>query len=628
MNKNLIFAIEDIEIIEEETSLENDNRYFVSAKIQAFSSDINRHDMFCSEETLLRTAASIYYKPILYVVDKKTEDFGSHASPETARPAGVILHDSAEFERLPDGRLALMVGVKIWKRYASQAIDIFKRDGGHKKVSVELDLLDYEMQPDGLMEMKDFRYVGVVILGDAITEASPGAHIKIASFAEEDRAFREALLLEFSTKYDSIDFTIPDEIKKNCQMGLNLFEERGGGNPRILSHARFMIKNNKMTPSRAFLILKDFNSNNFEDNETGSSSEGHVIYLLLGGKEGFDWIVGICQSMEDADDQSLSYFENLVFFPYQRIEDINPALKGISPPISLTQANQIASVADKLIEEGKEDSESWGIAISRFKKSHVAKDEIWVKNSKEEGEKGEDYSEVKTMEENEILENERELENAGTIVEPAQEQEVEQEESGEQEEVFSSEEENSEKVDDVQEDEPEDDTSEEEEPETEDMDFDKDLLISLLSEGEIKVALSEEFEKGEGAVSLFKINSLMLKALVEMSSQVEAFSKENDELKQYKKTIEEKEFALVVNSTLSNLSSEVEIPEGILEEMRVSSESHTLETIDGWKNEVRAKALDFAIKGKTEKEGIRSIAFPWTNVDNSKKDSIWEKINK
>jgi len=532
LNKNLIFAVENIEIVEEETNLESDNRYFVSAKIQAFSSDVNRHDMFCSEETLVRTAASIYYKPILYVVDKKTEDFGSHASPEIARPAGVVLHDSAEFERLPDGRLALTVGVKIWKRYASQAIDIFKRDGGHKKVSVELDLLDYEMQPDGLMEMKDFNYVGVAILGDAITEASPGAHIKIASFAEEDRAFREALLLEFSTKYDSIDFTIPEEVKKNCQMGLELFEERGGGNPRILSHARFVIKNNKMTPSRAFLILKDFNSNNFEDSKTDSSSEEHVIYLLLGGKEGFDWIVGICQSMEDADDQSLSYFENLVFFPYQRIEDINPALKGISPPISLTQANQIAKVADGLIEEGKDASEAWGIAISNFKKNHTEKDGRWVKNSKEEDGKGENYSEVKNMEKDKNIENEAELENADAPVEPAEEQETEQEESSEQEEVFSDGQENSEEVDDdIQEGDLEDDISEEEEPETEDINFDKDLLMSLLTEGETKVALSEEFEKGEGVVDLAKINSLMLKALVEMSSQMEDFSKENDELK-------------------------------------------------------------------------------------------------
>lgn len=623
MSKNLIFAVENIEIVDDEKAMENDSRYFVSAKIQAFSSDKNRHDMFCSEETLKKTASSIYYKPILYVVDRRTEDFGSHVSPDIARPAGVVLHDSAEFQRLEDGRLSLVVSVKIWKRYASQAIDIFKRDGGYKKVSVELDLLDYDMQPDGLMEMKDFQYVGVAILGDAITEASPGAHIAIASFAEEDRAFKEALLLEFSTRYDAIDFRVPDKIKENCSLGLELSKKHGGGNPRILSHARYLIKNLEVTPNRAFLIFKDFKFGDVEVTDLESPSEEHIVYLLLGGREGREWVASICEKMDELDDQSLSYFDNMVFFPYKKIEDINPSLKGIDPQLSLEQANQIAEVADQLIKGGKEASEAWGTAISNFKKSHHQENEKWVENSEQADNGGEEYVEVTNMEKDELENIEEEIKEPMGEEEVLEDltEEVFSEEKPDESEEEDSKDESEEDVDDDSED------ADEDEVEEEKYGFDKDIVMSLVADEEIKLVLSEEFGKEEAEFD--KIASLMFKVLVGMSAQIEAFSKENEDLKEYKKSIEEKEFAFIVASTLNDLSTEIKIPSEVLEEMKESSKEYTLETIGSWKNEVRAKALDFAINSKRDVETMTKMAFPWTKtVEGGKEDSIWDKINK
>lgn len=61
--------------------------------------------------------------------------------------------------------------------------------------------------------------------------------------------------------------------------------------------------------------------------------------------------------------------------PYSSMEQANPALKGIKPPVTLAQANAIAVIADKVT--GVESP--WAIAISQFKKSHVAKDGKWVK---------------------------------------------------------------------------------------------------------------------------------------------------------------------------------------------------------------------------------------------------------
>jgi len=65
--------------------------------------------------------------------------------------------------------------------------------------------------------------------------------------------------------------------------------------------------------------------------------------------------------------------------PYASMEDVNPALKGIKPPITLAQANMIADWADKI-----EDVESpWAVAISNFRKAYRVEDGRWVKKAAE-----------------------------------------------------------------------------------------------------------------------------------------------------------------------------------------------------------------------------------------------------
>lgn len=65
--------------------------------------------------------------------------------------------------------------------------------------------------------------------------------------------------------------------------------------------------------------------------------------------------------------------------PYASMEDVNPAIKGIDPPVTLAQANIIAEWADKI-----EDVESpYAVAIANFKKAYVVEDGKWVKRVEE-----------------------------------------------------------------------------------------------------------------------------------------------------------------------------------------------------------------------------------------------------
>lgn len=68
--------------------------------------------------------------------------------------------------------------------------------------------------------------------------------------------------------------------------------------------------------------------------------------------------------------------------PYDKLSEINPALKGIKPAITLAQANLIAKWADAM--EGAEDGPEspWAAAIAQFKKLYKKSGDGWVKKVK------------------------------------------------------------------------------------------------------------------------------------------------------------------------------------------------------------------------------------------------------
>src|SRR3989304_3412443 len=66
--------------------------------------------------------------------------------------------------------------------------------------------------------------------------------------------------------------------------------------------------------------------------------------------------------------------------PYSSMEDVNPALKGIKPPVTLAQANLIARMADGM-ENAENVDNPWAAAIGQFKRMHQAMDGKWVKKA-------------------------------------------------------------------------------------------------------------------------------------------------------------------------------------------------------------------------------------------------------
>ena len=66
----------------------------------------------------------------------------------------------------------LSVIAYVWKKYTGELLHIFKRDGGKKPVSVEMIVYETKNRPDGSIELLDFKYEGVTILGSFVTPSN------------------------------------------------------------------------------------------------------------------------------------------------------------------------------------------------------------------------------------------------------------------------------------------------------------------------------------------------------------------------------------------------------------------------------------------------------------------------
>jgi hypothetical protein len=114
LDKKISFAVENIALIDEKNESQ-----FATISIDAFASGDNKHNLVVSEETLRKTAPSIYNKPLVWVYDERFDDIGSHDPYEI--PCGFVpSNQEIQFKKLDDGRTMINVVGKIWKRYSGK----------------------------------------------------------------------------------------------------------------------------------------------------------------------------------------------------------------------------------------------------------------------------------------------------------------------------------------------------------------------------------------------------------------------------------------------------------------------------------------------------------------------------
>ena len=586
---------------------ENPDSRFLTAKIQAFSSGKNLHNMICDESILKNTAKTIYNVPVIYNIAKYTNSFGNHVEADKSLIAGFVDSNSAEFVRLDDGRLSLNVRARISKRYSPKVIDILKKESGRVPVSVEMELVDSEELEDGSVVMKDFTYFAVCLLAPEIQPAIPDAHIKVLSFAKENELVKNEYDLEFSNKYYDIDFTIPQKVKDTANKALKSYKEKGINATSVsLAMGRFLSNNEKITPEKIRMMAKFFNR---------KSVPNAFVMGFYGGQEGAKWSNQMNKSLDEIDKRKPVYFENngeIITFPYKSLKDVNPALKGIDPPISLAQANAIAKQADAIGTDEKKNG--WAISIASFKKTHKVENGRWVKKENMSKESTDDLEEKNLPEKEEkLVDKNKELKEENLSVDEFasnKDSELEDQEENKEEE---SEKDNEEEDNEEQEN--------EEKSEKENMSLDGNIDVAAMLK--ILEAETEEYkdlvEKNEsGNMDFQKLSTMLYAKICEMSEKAdkdkEAYLSENESLKEFKADIEAKQFAFEVEATLSEVSDTM--PKDKIAEHREDSKNFSLENIDAWKNKVKAVAFSYA-KEKKPSDNINRVAMPWLNSTKS-----------
>ena len=184
-NKKLVFDV-DANQIKIKKLLKKD---FLELSMKAVSSaNPNRNMSWFTPEAMEKALPTFYNKPILGCFDNG--DFESHnGSWEKDGETGMSYWDTlgVKGERIlglirsedevkiveENGLKWITLTCALWTQYSFKQVKKLlkdairsQKDGGPtKNISVEIDVLDYDELPNGVMKINDFKLVGITILG-------------------------------------------------------------------------------------------------------------------------------------------------------------------------------------------------------------------------------------------------------------------------------------------------------------------------------------------------------------------------------------------------------------------------------------------------------------------------------
>ena len=198
MNEVLKFSLNSMEFVDTV-----EDALFRKVRLKGFASGENAHTLPIDEDVLRRGALTVYNKPILWKYNPYTDDANAHDSDEV--PCGFIPEttnkeeNKLSFERGSDGRLWMVINALIWTKYCGRLIDIFKRDGYKKDISVEIVTNNDKEVFGEKPRVLDFVVAGITILGEWIDPACKGAEAEMLAFSADKQTYIESLNFESKT---------------------------------------------------------------------------------------------------------------------------------------------------------------------------------------------------------------------------------------------------------------------------------------------------------------------------------------------------------------------------------------------------------------------------------------------
>ena len=240
----------------------------------------NRNQYYIGRDAVEKALPTFYNKPIIYRLNNEfmpelATDVVEHGTIEerTMRIAGTI-PESAPMDFIErDGKEYLRTKGVIYKIYQPSLMNILQNRDGNVKVSIEIYVTDKDEMEDGTLEVKDFRFEGVALLGENILEGIEGSQMNVVKFSAEE--FNEHYL-KFSQK------EIPESVRETARKALQTREERGkGGSTGSISMAKYLANNETIDYIRLG-YLKDY--------FRGHYLKSNLSYSLYGGDAALEWL--------------------------------------------------------------------------------------------------------------------------------------------------------------------------------------------------------------------------------------------------------------------------------------------------------------------------------------------------
>ena len=597
---------------------------FQKVRLQIVCPGDNLHHMPISELAIENAIPSLVGKPILcHYKSQRGGEFGGH-DPEQI-PVGVVLNRDDIFYEEIDGKKWLCCYAYLWARYFESIIDVFKKNDGKSKLSMEIDLLEFDPENS---EILSFMFAGISLIG--VPEAIPGANAELV-FSQIMGEFEHDKQILFSSQskithfpvkgknlevhlknsqYPEFDYDYATALKAEYPSVWNK-----GGNLHENFGMWTKAHSEDSSPSTQDWIREREQWGKRHNRD--KSIAGVIAQVKMGmvSDHGIEYMKSEIEKSKSAHDNSnRAYFdEGGNPMPYSKLGDINPSLKGIDPPISLGQANAIAKQADAV----GSDKGGWGIAIKHFKDSHEVKDGKWVEknvnSNKEVKEKMADEKDEKDK-----------VEMAATPPEDKKaEEKKEAKETPEEEKAET----------------PAEAKKEEEEGTEKPVAkkakmseyADMEKMSKFMADSEFAAEFAAEAGK-EDDVDFAVVVRACYSAMCKMSEKFDASEKDKNaymaKMQEYEARfaeLEKQKFSIEVESQLQEVSDVLSKDE--IEECRTDSVNFSMENVDGWKNKVKALGVT-KTKNKKSVDTVVKYALPFHNEPENTEHLLFKGGNK
>lgn len=180
-----------VEFIENKTFSLDDSLIPVDIKVMHDGLNLNNSTFF--EEAIEDARETLKNKPILGYIKKvdgtDLEDFSGHEMEVSIgddglkivvleRPLGLVPESNNYSILEEDDKKFVFCRGYLWREYINSGYEILK-DNPKKSVSMEIAVDDYDINDDGTINIKKYRYLGITILGDEVVPAMTGCELSV-----------------------------------------------------------------------------------------------------------------------------------------------------------------------------------------------------------------------------------------------------------------------------------------------------------------------------------------------------------------------------------------------------------------------------------------------------------------